>query len=219
MPYDKVDLNVSVAKTIYYSAVSLRSQSPARRKQVAGYLRGIAMTINAAVAELSAGQPAHGKCGEMLGHASLLVGEIGDLIGIDKARMLEAKLREAYDVETFLQIYQQPAERADRFGQLAFAAGFYNAAAAAVEAGDAEDAAQAAPVISAQAQALHTALDQYFKLAELEQLCFDLNIDWENLRGEIKTDKARALVLHCERRGNLRALRALVIDARPEISL
>jgi hypothetical protein len=219
MSADQATINVNVAKSIYYATQSMRAQGPERRAKIAAYLRGIARTINDAVVELSAGVVPHGKCGEMMGHAQMLDEQIGDLLGAKKSEALTRQLMEAYDIERMLYEIGDAKERVERLGKMSFAAGYYNAAAAAIEAGDAvEDATVEAP-ISPQAQALHAALDAHFKLDEIEQLCFDLNIDWENLRGEIKQAKARSLILHCEKRGNLRALRALVLDARPDLKL
>jgi hypothetical protein len=222
LPYvstDQATINVDVAKSIYYAAPRMRSQGPERRAKIAAYLRAIATTINAAVAELSAGNVPHGKCGEMFAHAQMLDAEIGDLIGADRAQALTDQLMRAYDIERMLMEVNDPRMRAERLGKMAFAAGYYNAGAAAVEAGDATEDARDEALISPQAQSLHAALDQQFNLDEIEQLCFDLNIDWENLRGDVKQAKARSLVLYCEKRGNLRALRALVMDARPGLTL
>ncbi|MBP8000426.1 MAG: phosphotransferase [Chloroflexi bacterium] len=44
-------------------------------------------------------------------------------------------------------------------------------------------------------------LKQYFNLGELQELCLELGIDYENLAGTSKSDKARELLLHCERHG------------------
>jgi hypothetical protein len=216
MSEDKAELNTRVARAIYNATPRMRSQSPARRAAIAEYLRAIATTINDAVTELSAGITPHGKCGEMFGHIALLPNEIGDLIGADKTNELMNQLHQAYDIENFLRYYSGNSERAQKIGELAFAAGYYNAAAAAVAVGDADDAtAQDETPLDAAILPLYTQLNDAFSLAELEDLCFQLNIDWENLRGDVKKAKARALVQYCERRGSLKALRALVASERP----
>jgi Effector-associated domain 7 len=38
-------------------------------------------------------------------------------------------------------------------------------------------------------------LDKHFNMEELRTLCFDLDVDFDNLRGEGKTGKARELVV------------------------
>lgn len=53
---------------------------------------------------------------------------------------------------------------------------------------------------------------------ELETLCFDLGVDYENLKGESKEAKARELVLHCDRTGKLTELNGLCQSIRPHIA-
>ena len=47
-----------------------------------------------------------------------------------------------------------------------------------------------------------------FGEGELKDLCFDLGIDYEDLPGQGKADKARELVAHCERRDRFAELEA-----------
>lgn len=58
-----------------------------------------------------------------------------------------------------------------------------------------------------------------FSDGELRDLCMDLAIDYENLPGAAKGDKARELVLLVERQGRLPDLVARVIVLRPHIGL
>lgn len=58
-----------------------------------------------------------------------------------------------------------------------------------------------------------------FSDGELRDLCMDLGIDYENLPGAAKGDKARELVLHAERMGQLADLVARVVALRPHIGL
>lgn len=58
-------------------------------------------------------------------------------------------------------------------------------------------------------------LDKYFDDGELRTLCFDLGIDYDNLSGDDKADKARELVRHCERRGRVVALYEAIYHRRP----
>jgi hypothetical protein len=65
-------------------------------------------------------------------------------------------------------------------------------------------------------QLLQTLVEQ-FDLEELRTLCFDLGIDFDNLRGESKAGKARELVLYTKRRQQLDHLVARVQELRPDV--
>jgi len=68
------------------------------------------------------------------------------------------------------------------------------------------------------AQQLYSLLkDKWFSLSELQDLSFTLDLDWDKLSGNDKTDKARALVLECERSNRLEQLRRLMRLARPQL--
>jgi len=54
-----------------------------------------------------------------------------------------------------------------------------------------------------------------FNDSELRALCFDLNIDYENLRGQGKADKAMELVTYCERHDRVSALSQALRNLRP----
>ncbi|MBK7920014.1 MAG: hypothetical protein IPJ94_27910 [Chloroflexi bacterium] len=56
-----------------------------------------------------------------------------------------------------------------------------------------------------------------FNEGELRTICFDLGIDFDDLRGDAKSDKARELLEHLERSGRLNALIRLVRELRPGI--
>jgi len=64
---------------------------------------------------------------------------------------------------------------------------------------------------------LREALDNGYSLAELQDLCFELEIDYEDLPGEGQSAKARELVSYCKRRGLLAALVERVIRDRPHL--
>ena len=55
-------------------------------------------------------------------------------------------------------------------------------------------------------QELLEKIDRHFDESELSELCFTLNIDYENIKGETKKDKARELILYLNRREQLHAL-------------
>ena len=52
---------------------------------------------------------------------------------------------------------------------------------------------------------------------ELADLCFDMKVDYDNLRGDSKNAKIRALILLCERSGRLDELLALCRLVRPNL--
>jgi len=62
---------------------------------------------------------------------------------------------------------------------------------------------------------LRDALDDAYSDAELRDLCFELEIDYEDLPGDGQSAKARELVMYCKRRGLLAALVACVMRDRP----
>ena len=63
--------------------------------------------------------------------------------------------------------------------------------------------------------ALHQLLIQHFDDSELQTLCFDLGVDYENLPGQTKADKARELVEYMQRRNRLADLIQLCQQLRP----
>lgn len=58
-----------------------------------------------------------------------------------------------------------------------------------------------------------------FSDSELRDLCFELGIDYEDLAGAAKGDKARELILYMERQARLPDLIARVVELRPHIGL
>lgn len=62
---------------------------------------------------------------------------------------------------------------------------------------------------------LHTVLAQRFDLEELRTLCFQLGIEYDDLRGEGRTAKARELVKLYQRKGQLDRLIARIRQSRP----
>lgn len=53
---------------------------------------------------------------------------------------------------------------------------------------------------------LRQVLMDCFSKSDLQNICFDLKVDYENLSGDSKSDKARELIIHLERRGRLAEL-------------
>ncbi len=64
---------------------------------------------------------------------------------------------------------------------------------------------------------LRQSLTSHFDKEELLTLCFDLGVDYDDLRGEGKTNKARALITHLERRGRLAELIKTCSRQRPNV--
>lgn len=58
------------------------------------------------------------------------------------------------------------------------------------------------------------AIDRYFDLDDLQELCFELGIDYYNLKGEAKRAKVLALILHLEHRQQIPAMAKEVVRAR-----
>ncbi len=61
-------------------------------------------------------------------------------------------------------------------------------------------------------------LVELFGEDDLRDLCFELEIDFENLPGSTKSAKARELFIFCTRRGQLEALRATCARLRPHLA-
>ncbi len=80
------------------------------------------------------------------------------------------------------------------------------------------DAAGRRPVTEqAEPTILRRLIVKHFSDSELRDLCFDLTIDYENLPGPTKNDKARELVTYCERFGRTADLFALCRQQRPQV--
>jgi len=65
---------------------------------------------------------------------------------------------------------------------------------------------------------LYRNLTTYFSHEELRELTFFLNIDYENLRDQTKTEMARSLILYCDRHQRIDELIARCRQLRPKIS-
>ena len=63
---------------------------------------------------------------------------------------------------------------------------------------------------------LRLLLDKHFDDGELHDLCFELEIEYENLPGAAKKDRVRALVSYCERHVCLEELLAACHHLRPK---
>lgn len=66
------------------------------------------------------------------------------------------------------------------------------------------------------AHLLHV-LDRFFDAGEIENLAFRLNVDFDNLRGGTKNEKARALIAYLDRRGLIDSLVEIIQTERPNL--
>lgn len=64
---------------------------------------------------------------------------------------------------------------------------------------------------------LREEITAHFNSEELRTLCFDMNIDYENLGGEGKAGKVRELIAYCERHGRIDELVEICRQLRPQI--
>jgi hypothetical protein len=84
------------------------------------------------------------------------------------------------------------------------------------------DNLKAAPQVASRPNPLQTLVDvitRHFSEEEIQALCFELEVDYEDLRGDSKSAKARELVAYLDRHNRLPDLRALVGEKRPNVSL
>ena len=65
---------------------------------------------------------------------------------------------------------------------------------------------------------LRSGLIRYFSLSELHDLCFELGIDFDDLGGASKADKARELISYLDRRGRLPELVRILRQQRPHVA-
>jgi DNA-binding NtrC family response regulator len=77
------------------------------------------------------------------------------------------------------------------------------------------DAAKSVLQSTVDPAALRRTLEEKFDLEEIQDLCFDLDIDFDALRGERK--KTRELVLYCQRHDRLEQLATRMAELRPEV--
>jgi hypothetical protein len=64
---------------------------------------------------------------------------------------------------------------------------------------------------------LRQLLTTHFSVSEIHTFCFDLGVDYEDLPGAGKTDKARELIAHMQRRGRLGELVQAGRQSRPDV--
>ena len=74
------------------------------------------------------------------------------------------------------------------------------------------------PIAPAYLIQLRQLLTQYIDDSELQTFCFDLNVDYEGLSGQNKTDKARELVEFMQRHGRIQEVITQARHLRPHVS-
>src|SRR6266498_4005793 len=57
-----------------------------------------------------------------------------------------------------------------------------------------------------------------FNIEGLRDLCFQLDVEYDDLRGEARVSKVRELVIHCEQNGRTADLVGKIKELRPSIS-
>lgn len=67
-------------------------------------------------------------------------------------------------------------------------------------------------------QTLRDNMNAYFNMSEIHSLCFDLGIEFEELSGDTRSDKVKALISFMQRHGRLDELIKLVQQQRPHAS-
>lgn len=86
-----------------------------------------------------------------------------------------------------------------------------------------ETAPMPAPVpaeVTKDRKALYRALNSSaFTLADIEEMCFLLNVEWDLLKGQTQAEKARALITYFASRDKLAELAAAIHEARPNLKL
>lgn len=75
------------------------------------------------------------------------------------------------------------------------------------------------PPLALDTTALYQLMDQYLSAGDLRELAFMLKVDYDNLAGTIKRDKAMALVQHCDRMGRLVELADAFAKQRPNVNV
>jgi hypothetical protein len=68
-------------------------------------------------------------------------------------------------------------------------------------------------------QSIRKILEDKFSLDELQIICFDLSLEYENLKGDTKQMKVIEIISYCERYDRVSELLEMVQKARPGLSL
>ena len=65
---------------------------------------------------------------------------------------------------------------------------------------------------------LREILEEYFDLGEIQELCFEMQLDFEDLPGSSKKTKILGLLNYCQRHSRMNELRGLCVQARPDLA-
>ena len=126
---DVVGVNLEVAREIFRLNSMIAAEKPDRRERVAAYYQKIANTLKEVVASLRAYERPTGNCEKMLLYGAQLPDHIGDLIGMDRAKELSRKLRDAYHVEGLIIDLDGVADREASLADLEKAAAYFEVSA------------------------------------------------------------------------------------------
>ncbi len=77
------------------------------------------------------------------------------------------------------------------------------------------DPVEGTGTLSVDREGLRHLLEKHFNLQEIKDLCFDLQIDFDDLPSEGK--KSREIIAYCQRHGRLEELQAMLAQLRPGI--
>jgi nucleoside phosphorylase len=81
------------------------------------------------------------------------------------------------------------------------------------------DAAQAPAAPQLSGPQLRALLTERLGVDELRTACYDIGVDWDNLRGEVKPIRVLELIAYLDRRGERAKLYAWLQENRPDIEL
>ena len=72
--------------------------------------------------------------------------------------------------------------------------------------------------VNVRSSTLRTILDERFNLSEIREICFEMQIDFEDLEGSSKKGKVLSLLNYCQRHSRLNELWDLCVQLRPELA-
>lgn len=72
--------------------------------------------------------------------------------------------------------------------------------------------------VNVRSSILRSTLEERFNLSEIQELCFDMHIEFEDLEGSSKKTKVLSLLNYCQRHSRLNELWDLCVQLRPELA-
>jgi len=83
--------------------------------------------------------------------------------------------------------------------------------------GSEQQSTAANPALTPNPQTLHPLLIEYFSLSDIEEMCFQLHIEYEDIRGRGISNKTREFIQYLQRHGRLDELLPLMQTMRPHV--